>query len=282
MSDPKSGSRDRRRAAPKSAGPNDAIPDADDLSPEPFSASDIAIHLSGGLLNGAACLGALAFLIGNSGLAVNGWAWVLPAIALATFVADFVSGVLHWAFDTWFDEHTTPVRRMVILVREHHIYPQRIFRYGLNQEVGILSWFALLLSVPLFALAMAPSGPPTVLRYALAAGGVTLSLEITLMLEFHKVGHRFQRGRGIRTLQRLHLLLSLSPEHHMRHHAREHDSHYCLINGLADLTLGRLGVFRGLERVISMQTGAIPRDNDREWRRRYGRWVAPAAPAERR
>lgn len=269
----------RRPAAPKSSGPYDPVPDDDVFTPAPFRTKDVAIHLSGGLLNGVACLLALTFLVSNGGMLLTGFGWVLLAIAVATFVADFVSGMLHWAFDTWFDENTTSVRRMVIMVREHHIYPQRIFRYGLKQEAGMLSWFALPLAVPLFGLAVLPDGPPTVERYALAAAGVIFTLEISFMLEFHKVGHRFQRGPVIRALQRLHLLLS--PEHHMRHHAREHDTNYCLINGVADLTLGRLRVFRGLEHVVAMLTGKQPRSNDREWRRRYGRWVATAAPPAR-
>jgi hypothetical protein len=33
----------------------------------------------------------------------------------------------------------------------------------------------------------------------------------------------------------------------------------CLTNGLADRTLGELGLFRGLERVITAVTGVQPR-----------------------
>jgi ubiquitin-conjugating enzyme E2 variant len=89
------------------------------------------------------------------------------------------------------------------------------------------------------------------------------------MLEFHKCGHRVRGVRAVRALQRLHLLLS--PEHHLRHHSGRHDRNYCLITGIADRTLGRLGAFRGLERLISAASGAVPRQNDEVWLRRYGR-----------
>lgn len=50
-------------------------------------------------------------------------------------------------------------------------------------------------------------------------------------------------------LQRCGLLLLVS--HYSRHHLGNHDRNYCLINGWADRSLGRLGLFRGLEWVIA-------------------------------
>ena len=160
---------------------------------------------------------------------------------------------------------------MVLLVREHHVHPERIFNYSFWQDVGILSWFALLVSAPLFAAAMLPAAPPTPLSYSLAAAGVAISFEIVFMLQFHQCGHRAARGSLARTLQRLHLLLT--PRHHLRHHSGGHDCNYCLINGVADRTVGRLGIFRWLERLISALTGAVPRESDRLWLRRYGRRI---------
>jgi hypothetical protein len=58
----------------------------------------------------------------------------------------------------------------------------------------------------------------------------------------------------------------------MRHHSGAHDQNYCLITGAADRTLvGRLGIFRLLERIVSALTGAVPRENDRTWSMRHGR-----------
>jgi ubiquitin-conjugating enzyme E2 variant len=240
---------------------------------KPFSASEISIHTLGGVINAACSLGLLVLIGIHADVFRRDWPFALIAIMIGVYLGDLISGVLHWAFDTWFDENNASVRRMVILVREHHIYPNRIFTYSLWHEVGILSWFALLSSGPLFAWLALSTTSPGHWRYAVGLSGLTVSTTVVFMLQFHKCGHRTHSGPLVRLLQRMHLLLS--PAHHLRHHAREHASHYCLINGWADLTLGKLGFFRWLESLVSNTTGAIPRADDREWRRRYGRWVEP-------
>ncbi len=67
--------------------------------------------------------------------------------------------------------------------------------------------------------------------------------------------------------------LLLSNRHHMQHHGGNHDFNYCIVNGWADRTLGRLGLFRGLEWVVERTTGAKPQRDDHEWLRRFGRQV---------
>jgi TMEM189-like protein len=198
------------------------------------------------------------------------------SVTAAMYSADVVSGLLHWAFDTWFDETNTPTQRMVRIVREHHIYPQKIFNYGVGQEVGLMSWFGLLGLGPAYINYLVRTQTRRTVRPvdldALAAG-LVYSILITFSLEFHKQGHRFKRGRLVRALQAAHVILS--PEHHMKHHSGEHDDYYCIVNGFGDSTLGRLGFFRLLESGVTTLTGMKPRENDREWRRRFGRWVAP-------
>lgn len=235
----------------------------------PLSAADRVLHVLGGSCNAVVTLWALAFLVAHAGVVADRWLFALAGVAVGTYVADLVSGLLHWAFDTWFHEDQPVVRRMVLLVREHHTHPDRIFRYHFRQDAGMLSWFALVVTAPVAWSAVTPGGAPGGVRVMLAVAAVTMSVEIVTMFEFHKCGHRVHRGELVRALQRFHLLLS--PEHHLRHHSGRHDRNYCLITGVADRTLGRLGLFRALERVISALTGAVPRENDRAWRRRFGR-----------
>ncbi|HKH50062.1 MAG TPA: fatty acid desaturase CarF family protein [Thermoanaerobaculia bacterium] len=97
------------------------------------------------------------------------------------------------------------------------------------------------------------------------------SVLLVTMLAFHKCGHRARQPRWIRLLQKSGLLLSLS--HHSQHHLGNYDFNYCLINGWADQTLGRLGLFRGLEWVIARWSGDQPQRNDHEWLRLFGRKV---------
>lgn len=236
---------------------------------EPFSFGDYAIHLTGAMINLAATVPALFFLVSHVGMLSRGWAFAVLGIAAGTFVADFVSGVLHWAFDTYFSDRNSSVKRMVVLVREHHIFPNRILQYSVWREAGMLSWFGVLLAAAPYGVALLAGGVPGPLRWALVITGLAMCQEITFMLEFHKAGHRPERGWVVRSLQKARLLLS--PEHHLQHHAGQHDSHYCLINGLADATLGRLGAFRALEAAIKRTTGAVAREHDKTVLARYGR-----------
>ncbi|TCO15712.1 TMEM189-like protein [Kribbella steppae] len=260
-------------AAPKFVGPNESAPGAELFDPPPFRPGEIVSHIVGGLLNAAVCAIGLIHALRYADLSWTHTAWALCALVTATYLADLASGILHWMFDTWFDETRGAVRRMVLLVREHHIYPQRIFRYGLKQEFGLMSWFGLLGASPAIAASILGAGLPSDVRFALAIAGASYSIELAFSLELHKIGHIFKPGRTIKALQFAHLILS--PEHHMKHHSREHDNNYCLVNGWADATLGRIGLFRTLEQIVSTATQARPRENDRRWRLRFGRWVEP-------
>src|SRR5438105_9400398 len=142
---------------------------------EPFTPGEIAARMSGALINAALILPALAFLMLNTRQLLTGWPVALVGLVAGSFVADLVSGVLHWALDTWFDEHTPPMRRMVIMVREHHTHPDRIFKYSFWHDAGTLSWFALVASAPLIAPLVLSHASVTPIRYAVADVGVTTS-----------------------------------------------------------------------------------------------------------
>lgn len=224
-----------------------------DLSP-----TDRVIRIFGGTLNLLA-LGAAASIFArhlHAALHPILIAILLLAFAVGTFAADLVTGLLHWAFDTWFSPHRGVFRRMVAIVRDHHVRPDEIFLFRFATDIGVLSWFGALGAFTLL-LATLPLASSDSLVCGLALSAIVFSVNVSLMYEYHKWGHRRQRGPIVRIAQRLGLLLS--PDHHLQHHRGAHDSHYCLVNGMADRTLGSLGLFRGLERVITAVTGAIPR-----------------------
>lgn len=273
MNGPAVAALDGRRiaAGPKFSGANEHFPGDDLFDPGPLTRSEERQNVAAATLNATANAAAIYGII-HALRSGETKPWQAPVAALAgTYTADLVSGLLHWAFDTWFTADITPVRRIVLIVREHHVYPQRIFKYGLAEDVGLMSAFGLASSAPT-AVLLACDRPQTPhRRLAVCVFSLTYSVLVTVSLDLHKAGHSFNPGPLTRAGQRAGILLT--PQHHMKHHAGEHDSHYCLVNGWADRTLGELGLFKALEAFVQHTTRAIAREDDRRWRRLFGRWV---------
>ncbi|HEY0166410.1 MAG TPA: fatty acid desaturase CarF family protein [Jatrophihabitans sp.] len=226
-----------------------------------LSALDRSFRVLGACLNALVLALAVARLAGHLQSAWQPALLIgcLAAFVAATFAADLTSGLLHWAFDTWFSTTRGAFRRMVSIVREHHVKPDEILSFRFATDAGVLSWFGGAGAFVLLTGSQVLGNRPVVV-VSLCLAAVIYSLDVSLMFEYHKWGHRRRRGPVARLAQRCGLLLS--PDHHLRHHRGAHDSHYCLINGLADRTLGQWGLFRGLERLISAVTGAQPRAED--------------------
>ncbi|HEY8206284.1 MAG TPA: fatty acid desaturase CarF family protein [Myxococcaceae bacterium] len=233
---------------------------------EPYSRAEVAGHIAVTIPNAVVVLAAITWLIRHRDLGASAWPWLVPAAFLGTMAADFVSGILHWMFDTWFDEFRPQVRRMVVVVREHHIRPGAIHQTRWYHDAGPLSVIALGVSLPAL-LPMVLPGPAGPFGYAAVLAGVVTDLCIVFMLEFHKLGHRPPARGPLGWLQRAHLICS--PQHHGRHHGGKHDYNYCIVHGLADVLLNRTRFWRTLESIISRLTGAQPRQNDRIWLDKY-------------
>ncbi len=238
------------------------------------------MQVVGAVANAGCVLAGGVWLAAHWQTAAPAWYFIVVAVACGMYLADLISGLLHWAFDTWFDETVGSIHRMVITVREHHLYPNRVHEFSFAEHAGPLSWLALLATGPWILLAVLAPGA-SALRFYLVCTLAVTSILVVLMFETHKCGHlKAAAPRWMRLLQTTHLLLPHT--HHMQHHSGNHDRNYCLINGFADLTLGNLGLWRGLEKVISKLTGAVPQKNDHEWLRRYASPKRIPTQAQRR
>ncbi len=197
-----------------------------------------------------------AFIPGPAGMAAT--------ILIGLFLADFLSGLVHWATDTWFDE--VMAERVISIAREHHLFPHHILGYGFRDYVAYSSWPAV--------LALGPIELPLTLAFVPSAGlcpivFLCLMLNVVMFFGtyFHRLGHRRSRWRGVRWLQTAHLLIG--PGHHCVHHRGNHDIRYCVINGWANFVCDRIGFWRGLESLVSRLTEAQPRRSDHAWLLRH-------------
>ncbi|MCG8370344.1 MAG: fatty acid desaturase family protein [Proteobacteria bacterium] len=229
----------------------------------------VVVHVTGVALNTAITIWGAIWLAANWGAIAPPWYLVIAAVLVGLFLADFFSGLLHWGFDTWFSEEMRWMERVVMVVREHHVYPQNIFRYKFQYEAGAVSWVSLGHTLPVIGsttLLLDSKGTFGLLAVLVS---VMVSVLTLFMLQFHKLGHRRSDSRTVQALQRAKLLMSV--RHHSQHHRGAHDTRYCLINGWADFVCDSIGFWRAAERAIERLTGAVPRSNDDEWMIRYGR-----------
>jgi ubiquitin-conjugating enzyme E2 variant len=208
----------------------------------------------------AFCAGYLVFQYRASGIS---GAHVLTALIIGYFVADFASGLVHWAMDTWFSERV--LGRAVAIAREHHTHPQNILGYGFLEHSTLGSApSAVFIGLASFVTALFPVSVAT---FSLMIVWLITSTCLFFGTSFHNLAHRPPKSPLLRLAQKLHLVVA--PEHHWVHHRSDQIVRYCVINGWANYLCDPLRVWRGLEWLVRALTGAEPRRDDLEWQRRY-------------
>src|SRR5437868_7988874 len=81
----------------------------------------------------------------------SSWSWPLClAAAGGIILADFLSGILHWFADTWFDE-SMPIlgRRLLRPFRVHHVNPDDFLRRNFIDTNGDVAMMCDLVILPL-------------------------------------------------------------------------------------------------------------------------------------
>lgn len=183
-------------------------------------------------------------------LAQLDFAWtLLLAIPLGWVMGDFVTGMVHWAADTYGSVNTFVLGpNFVKPFRLHHRHPQAICAHDIFVTIGNTC----ILAVPLM----------TICLYFLWADQVSLLLAFFTSVMafmtattvatnlFHKWAHADSPPQIIILLQRANLVLR--PEHHAAHHAHPHHNSYCITNGWCNPLLDRIKFFRGLEYALAV------------------------------
>ena len=176
------------------------------------------------------------------------WLIVL-AIPIGLVGGDFISGVVHWAADTYCSEDTPIVGPSLVKpFRRHHLYPRDICTHNLVETVGNVC----ILAVPVLALCLYLLWLfPEASWMAFAAFCIALMSAATVATnQFHKWAHSENPPAFARPLQRMRLVLE--PAHHELHHTAPYESHYCITNGWLNPLLNKIKFFRRLEYALGL------------------------------
>ncbi len=214
------------------------------------------IYEIGGMLVAIALDGVLAYRLAVSPF-LSGWLVPL-ALFMGMVTADFISGFLHWLFDSWGSTTTPIVGQLAIRTfREHHVDQKSITRHDYIETNGHNFGVSIPFGITGIYLASPQFGVwgTFIAMYMLscAFGGAMTS-------QSHKWAHMDSPPTVVRWLQRARLLIT--PEHHAKHHTAPYDRNYCIIVGWLNGPLRAIRFFETLERMITAVTGAIPREDD--------------------
>ena len=217
----------------------------------------------------ALSIAAAALLFGALGvrlaLRIDLWQWWVPVLLIAGLAAaDFGSGLVHWAADTWGRDDLPLIgSRLLVPFRVHHVNPEDFTRrrfIDTNGDVALIAAMALggLLLLPLEQGWGRAAGV-----FGFACCGIGMFTN-----QIHQWAHVSSPPAAVRALQACGVLLR--PVEHAAHHARPYDVRYCITTGWCNRPLEAVGFFRRLETAIAWMTGARPRHDDSRYERRYG------------
>jgi ubiquitin-conjugating enzyme E2 variant len=189
---------------------------------------------------------------------LSGW-WAPLAAFVGMLFADFISGFVHWMFDTWGSVDTPVVGRLAIRTfRHHHVDQKAITRHDFIETNG--HNIALSTICAVFGILWCDPAKPTLPGVFFGMSGAFSIVFVSLTSQIHKWAHEDEPSRVIRFLQRARIILS--PSHHAVHHAAPYNRNYCITIGWMNGPLRAVRFFETLERLITAVTGVIPRKDD--------------------
>ena len=177
-----------------------------------------------------------------------GLLWLIAlAIPLGVILGDFVSGIVHWAADTYGSEDMPVIGPSLVKpFRLHHVYPRDICTHGLVETTGNVCILAVpFLSVSLYLMWLMPRS--SLLAFSVVCSAL-MALATVATNQFHKWAHQENPSSFARWLQRNRLVLE--PEHHKLHHTQPFNINYCITNGWLNPVLNKLKFFRRLEATL--------------------------------
>jgi len=171
-------------------------------------------------------------------------------------VADFLSGIVHWACDTW-GTLNTPVfgKSLIRSFREHHVDPTAITRHPFAETCGNS------FSVTLPLVAICSFLDMSLHPYLKFTSIVFCWLAFTNQI--HKWAHTYKPPTFVKYLQKYRVILQ--GKTHNYHHFSPYDRDYCITTGWMNPLFLKLDLWKKMEKAITYFTGAKPREDDKHW-----------------
>ena len=179
------------------------------------------------------------------------------AVPCAFAAADFLSGLFHWACDTWGKQSMFVIGPTLLKsFRDHHKNQKGIVRHNFVEVNG----HNIIVATPFIVAITFISTTSSTLIFLKAWLMMTI-LGILVTNQIHKWAHSDSVPSSVRFLQEMGLILS--PRQHQLHHSSPFASNYCITVGFLNDFLERIHFFRHVENIISFVTGAEPREDER-------------------
>lgn len=183
------------------------------------------------------------------------WRLIFVAV-VGALGADLVSGIVHWAADTWGRE-TLPIigRRLLRPFRVHHVNPDDFAGRRFLDVNGDVAIIVCLILAP--ALVVPLSTPVGRIADVFVVAFCLIGLPTN---QVHQWAHIRRPPAPVRWLQQVGIILS--PGEHARHHVAPYAEQYCIATGWCNRVLAAIGFFPRLERLITRVAGIEPRADD--------------------
>lgn len=191
--------------------------------------------------------------------------YVVSSVVAGILAADFASGLVHWAADSWGSIELPMLGKNFIRpFREHHIDPTAITRHDVIETNGDNFMLPILpISVCVYRFLTYSSEEIDVV-YNYHAFWFSLGLFVCLTNQIHKWSHTyFGLPKWVVFLQDLHLILPR--QHHRIHHISPHETYFCITTGWLNYPLEKIRFWVTLENIIEFCTGIQPRSDDLKW-----------------
>jgi len=194
-----------------------------------------------------------------SNIARDSWLVVL-ALLTSMVAADFFSGMVHWACDTWGTVETPVFSAFIRSFREHHVDPMAITRHDYIEANGdtCLLTIPVLILLSLVKINFAHTGELFIFTFLAGA-----AFWVAITNQIHKWSHTLRPPSYVQFLQDSNFILSRKV--HNIHHQQPFDRYYCITTGWLNPIFNSVNYWGTMEAAIEYFSDNHPREDDVFW-----------------